>query len=190
MIKKTIKALFLHFSAQKNFIQLILLSFWAIFQYVQGNKLYAVFIVLFFIVLVISRSSNFTIISASVLIIIMFKSPILETWVEIKQINLETFQPLRTSLNKLFAPNSGREALPNDVQQMLILIQENNLPSYRLSASFQNDELIKQRIVESAWPVKNEQSSKYLLSPVDEAEDIPACNEFDRTENVVLVHCP
>ena len=189
-IKKAIKTLALHFSNQKGFSQFILLSFWAVFQYTQGNKLYAVFIILFFIVLIISRSTNFMLISASILVLVMFKTPILETWIELKQINIESFQPLRSSLNKFFTPNSGREVLPDEVQQMLTLIQKNNLPDYQLSASLQKDELIKQRIVESAWPVKNEKSSQYLLYSIDDDKNTLMCNEFDRMENIILVYCP
>ena len=170
--------------------QTILLSIWIVFQYRRGNELYALFVFLLFFILSISRSKNLTLIIAPVLLIVLFRTPVLDTWIEIRKSNLDTFRSFKPSMSRLFTPNSGRDVLPKDVQQMLALLEENNLAEYRLSTMFEQDPLIHQRIVESAWPVKKDAMSPYLLSSVEEFKSMTSCVEVARKENVVLGYCP
>lgn len=175
---------------REQILQTILLGVWVLFQFNRGNELYAVFMVFFFIILSFFRLKNFTLIAAAALVIVLFKTPVLNTWAEIRASNLDTFQTFKPSVLKLFTPDSGKEILPNDVKRMLSLLHENKIVEYRLCDSFAQDPLTSQRIVESAWPIKYELSSKYLLCPVEEIEIITGCNEIARLKDVSLAYCP
>lgn len=189
-IKSFIKAHPNHPGLLARLVQLCLLAMWALFQYTQGNELYAVCILLLFVVLSALRIQSFMVIGVFVLVIVLFKTPVLDTWIEIRETNLQAFQSFKPSIARLFIPNSGRDALPKHVQQMLSLIEENGIPDYRLSDSYEQNPEINQRIVESAWPVKKEASSQYILLTVEEATTLMDCSEVGKRKDVALVHCP
>lgn len=171
-------------------VQFCLLGTWALFQYTQGNELYAACIVLLFVVLSIPRLQSFMILGTFVVVIVLFKTPVLDTWIEIREINLQAFQSFKPSIARLLIPNSGRDALPKHVLQMLSLIEENDIPDYRLSDSYEQNPEINQRIVESAWPVKKEVSSEHLLLTVEDAKTLMGCIEVGKRKDVALVYCP
>lgn len=189
-IKSFIKMLTKGSHNPRDIIYFLLLTGWSLFQYTRGNELYAISIFLLFIVLAIPRLRSFALISAFVLVIILFKTPILDTWIEIRETNLLTFQSFKPSIARLFTPNSGRDTLPHDVQQMLSLLQENNITEYRLEISFEQDPLTYQRIVESAWPARQEAKSIHVLLPTSEITKLNNCVELDRRKDVALVSCP
>lgn len=174
----------------RDIVYFLLLTGWSLFQYSRGNELYAICISLLFIILSIPRLRSFALVSAFVLVIIFYKTPILDAWIEIRDTNLLTFQSFKPSIARLFTPNSGRDTLPDDVQQMLSLIQENNITEYRLAISFEQDPLTYQRIIKSAWPVKLESKSIYVLLPTSEIANLSGCIEVDRRKDVALVSCP
>ena len=179
-----------HLPNREQILQIILLGIWVLFQYSRGNELYAIFMVFFFAALSIFRFKNFTLIAAAALVIILFKTPVINTWSEIKGSNLNTFQTFKPSISKLFTPDTGTEKLPNNVQRMLSLLHENNVVEYRLCDSLTQDPLTSQRIVESAWPIKQELESKYLLCPVEEIKNITGCDEIARLKDVSIAYCP
>jgi len=171
-------------------LQIVLISIWVLFQYGQGNELYALFMILFFFALSVYRSRNFTLIITSVLVIILFKMPVLDSWIEIREANLATFHSFKPSISRLLTPDSGRDVLPTTVQQMLSLLQENKITEYRLSDTFEQDPLIQQRIIESAWPAKKNAASPYLLCSIGEFKNMTACIDIVREKDVILVYCP
>jgi len=171
-------------------VQIALLGIWVLFQYSRGNELYAIFMLFLFISLSIFHLKNFTIIAVSIFVIILFKTPVLDTWTEIKDSNLYTFQSFKPSISKLFTPDSGKDILPSDVRKMLSLLQENKITKYQLCNSFEFDPLINQRIVESAWPIRKEVTSRYLLCPTEEVKNMTACTEIARQKDVSLAYCP
>lgn len=171
-------------------IKIILLGVWVLFQYRQGNELYAVFMIFFSAILSIIRLKNFILIATATLVIVLFKAPVLNTWTEIKASNLETFQTFKPSISKVFMPNSGNEILSNNVKRMLSLLHENGIAEYRICNSFREDPLTNQRIVESAWPIRLEPTSKYLLCPMEEIKTITGCNEIANLKDVSLAYCP
>ena len=176
-------------TSPKKMIGVFLLIIWTLTQFQAGNKLYAISLVLLFIIFSIPRLRNFTLIAGCVLLLLTFKTPLLETIIDIKTINLTTFSAFRPAVNKLFTPNSGREVLPGVVQQMLQLAETSSLPDYRLSSALSNDPLIQQRMVESAWPVKIEPTSNYLFLLATETTD-NTCSEIGRKGNIILAYCP
>jgi len=128
----------------------------------------------------------------SVLVIVLFHTPTINTLAELKKSNLSTIQDFKLSLTNIFSPNSGQEVLPVQVRQMLSLLQTHHIASYQLSNQLDLNLLIKQRIVESAWPIKMDKRSPYLLGLVEEIKRTPIwrnCAVIDQREDVTLVYC-
>ena len=173
----------------RDIVQLFLLVVWSLFEYNLGNELYVMLIILLLVILSIPRLQNFILIVVSILTIVLVRMPVLNTWIEIRESNINTFQSFKPSISQLFAPNSGRDALPRTVREMLSLLKEHQITEYRLSASFEADPFISQRIVESAWPIKKEPTSSYVFHPIQELNTLADCTEIDKRRDVALVFC-
>ena len=174
----------------KLLVQIVLLGAWALIQFSIGNKFYGVFIIVFFLILVIPRQPPFILVAVSVLVIVLFNTPMIDSLNELRQSNLNTVRHLKPALANIFTPNSGQEALPIQVQQMVSLLRTQHATSYRLSDQIASDPSIVQRITESAWPIKMEPTSSYRLISLTETNSDPACVLLDQREDVALVHCP
>jgi len=173
----------------ERLVHLFLLGAWALTQYSVGNKFYGLFIIAFFVILVIARPPSFLLLAASVLVIVLFNTPTIDTLAQLKLSNLSAGKHPRPFLTRIFSPNSGKEVLPIQVQQMLSLLQEHQIASYQLSNQLDSDPLLKQRIIESAWPIKMDSASPYLLSSLEETITNPACVVIDQRKDVALADC-
>jgi hypothetical protein len=129
-------------------------------------------------------------IAAAILLVIGFKTPVIDTGSKVAQSNLSTARHLSDSLAQLFSPNSGQEVLPGQVRAALALLQNFPVASYRLSPSLEQVEWVRQRMIEAAWPVKMENTSAYLFCSPEEFKDTPGCDLIGQREDVVLAHCP
>ena len=73
----------------------------------------------------------------------------------------------------LLTPKSGREVLPANVQTCLKIIDSLKAKNYFMYGSFpQNDMEFYQRIQESAWPARNDSTSKLLFGYPEELNKI------------------
>jgi len=173
----------------KRLVHLFLLGAWALAQYSLGNKFYGLFIIAFFLILVIARPPSFLLLAVSVLVIVLFNTPTIDTLAQLRLSNLSAGRHPRPFLTRVFSPNSGKEVLPIQVQQMLSLMQEHQISNYQLSNQLDSDPLIKQRIIESAWPIKMDSTSPYLFSSLEETITNPTCVVIDQKEDVTLADC-
>jgi len=174
---------------KETLIQLVLLSAWVFFEYSLGNKFYAVFMIFFLLLLIAIRPPAFILVAVSVLVIVFFNTPIINTVTELKRSNLIAVSHIKPSLDKIFRPNTGEEVLPVQVQQMLSLLRSHHISSYQVVGQFTTDGLIMQRIVESAWPIKMETTSSYFFIALTEINNYPACKLIDQKEDVALAYC-
>jgi hypothetical protein len=174
---------------RKRLAEMFLLGIWALFQFFVGNKIYGLFIIVFYLILVMSRSPNFILVVIPVLVIVLFNTSTLDTGTQLKQWNLNTVQNYKRTLIHIFTPNSGWEVLPGQVQQMLSLLRSNHVTSYQLSPQLYQDPLIMERVVESAWPIKMDSASSYRLSLINETNDNLSCVVIDHTKEVTLAKC-
>jgi hypothetical protein len=168
---------------------ILTLGVWAYIQYSLGNKSYGIFIIAFFFILVLFRSRAFMFLVVSVLAIVLFNTPTVDTLVKLKQSNSSTFQNITHDLSDVLSPNSGQEVLSAKVQQMLSLLKTNNISGYELSNFLVQDALTHERIIESAWPIKLKRKSLYLLCDIEEIKFYPDCDVIDQRKDVALVHC-
>ena len=174
---------------KKRLTYILLFFMWGGFQYALGNKVYVFFIIIFFLI-TIPRKPSYILLATSILTIVLLKTPVVDTWVSLKELNNNAIENIDTSLEKVFKPNSGEVAIPNVAQQIYSLIEKNHISNYRLSAQLIEDPYIHQRVVEFVWPARLENDSVYLFVFKEEIKNTQLCSLIEEKKDVVLVHCP
>ena len=177
---------------RKRLVLGVCLGLWALFELAMGNVFYALFLVAFFIALVTVRPPSALFLALPVLVIVLFSTPTLDAWIKLRQSGLSATRP-KQPLANIFSPNTGQEVLSPLVRQMLSLLRTNHIASYGLSERFGQDYTIEQRIVESAWPIRIDNASNYILVSAKEIRLYPACSVIDQRDGggygVALEHC-
>lgn len=126
-----------------------------------------------------------------VVFVCFYKPPIVEAIGKVfgstfnAAVNFQSFQ------SNLATPRAGEQVLPPAVQEMLGFLNAQRLDSYELSANMNTREnmLLRQRIIESAWPIKINYNSKYKLILIDELNTYSKCDLKDRGREASLVFC-
>jgi len=162
---------------------------WALLQYQFGNKLYILFMVAILFTLTLLRRSQFTLVAVVVATIVFSKTPVPDTLTKLWLSNLVIIQNIKPSLANVFTPNSGQEVLSVRVRRIIALLQTNHITEYQFSKGLEQEGETKQRVIESAWPIRFNTSSRHFLYLT--AEELnPVCVEIDRNMDVVLAYCP
>jgi hypothetical protein len=179
---------------RKWLVDLFVLFLWALIHYFLGNKFYSLYIIVFFLILILYRPPNFTLLAVSVLVIVLFSIPTTDTLSAVKQENLDVARNPKPTLTNIFSPNSRPEAkLGDDLQSkiwnMLSLLKEHDVDSYQLSDKLQSDAQISIYITVAAWPIKMERTSSYVLITIGERGNYPTCSKIDQKKDVALVYC-
>lgn len=128
--------------------------------------------------------------TSCVLILLLLTSPVLQTLTFLWTFNTEVVLRAQSPLSDLFTTGAGQQVLPEQVQQMLGLMDSHQISTYRLSQDLTGDPLTYQRIVESAWPRRLTPSSPYLFLLRSELEVDPTCVRIDQEKEIALVYCP
>jgi hypothetical protein len=173
----------------KRIAFLLLLLSWAIFAYSTGNRLLGTLILIFIFLVLFGVPYSVPVIGL-VLLIVLFRTPIVNTGSAIFEANRTILENPGQALNYLFTPATGQAGLPAQARRALSLLEAHNVDRFRMSNQVLDDPLISQRITEMAWPRKIEASSPYLILFLGEEKDYPACTIVDTKKDVVLEYCP
>jgi hypothetical protein len=84
--------------------------------------------------------------------------------------------------------DKGREALPAEAVELKLIVAARGVPSFRLAAELERDDLIAQRIVEYLYPVRTDETSAFVVARAVEAPR--GCRLVDRATKIVLNECP
>ncbi len=171
-------------------IVFLLLIGWAAINFTHGHRIYALLIIAFYLVSLLLPKPSFTLVLVSVIAYMFLSSVSLSAFVQVRKTIDAAMEHPSQPLNNLLTPHTGLEVLPVPVQQMLALIDEHEITSYRLSPQMSADYHIVQRIVESAWPLRMSDQALSVFIALDETEDFSACELIDQAEEVALVNCP
>lgn len=171
------------------FIRIALLGLWSGFLFFMDRPFDAFAIVFLFLVVLLFRKWPYLLVAASIVVIVGFSTPVLDTWSKLKDLNLSTYHHVPPALDQLFRPDSGRQVLPVQVQQMISLIEAHGLTTYRMSKTLDEDGYVKQRMTEAAWPARSEITSPNLFSGRGDLKDYPNCEMVDQQKDVVLAYC-
>ena len=170
-------------------VNLLILVIWVWIEVTFGFEICGLFGIILGVMYVTYRPRLFKLIATLALGIVFVLTPALITWTQLALTYVNTAQHLDSNLANIFSPNSGKEVLPDQVQQMLSLLQLHHILDYRLSKQIEQDSLLDQRIIESAWPIRMESKSLYLLCLIEEIKSNPTCVSIDQSEDVALEYC-
>lgn len=171
-------------------VTFFLLSGWAAINYSHGHRFYALFIIGFYLVSLLLPKPSFTLVLVSVVAYVFLSSVSFSAFTQVrKTVELAMENPSQPIKN-LLLPHTGLDVLPEPVLQMLAMIDEHAITSYRLSPKLNADYHIVQRIVESAWPLRMTEQATYVFTAKDETGDFSTCKLIDQAEEVALVNCP
>lgn len=187
----SLKIIFFRVQNRINLIIIFLLvAVVAFFAWQLENRVYAIFILSFYIVaLFFKQRLHFELIIVPILIFFIFNTLTLESLLLLKKSDLPSIQHPKAELSNLFTPLSGQGVLPPQVLNMISIMNENDVKTYKLSENFSADIVIYQRIVEGAWPIKPDTNSAFTLIAIDEMDKYKDCITIDEIEDVVLVNC-
>lgn len=188
---KSVKQFFLlNQKVIKLVLELFLVCVFAWIEWRFKYRFYPVFIVCIFIVaLLFQNRRNFDFIIAIIMVFFILNTTTPNNLSQIKELSGQFIQNPEEGLFQAFTPNTGLEVLPRPVQNMLIMINENSINSYRLSPKFLENKELEQRIVESAWPIKLEETSPFIFITTDESDQYQNCTIIDDSEDLTLVDC-
>lgn len=164
---------------------------WAFLNYFLGNRFYAIFVIIYVFIIVLFRLRSYAILFIPLITIVFFNTNVIESWAKIKTINLSVIEHPSIPIKNIFSPNTGQEVLDRKILWMLSMIQNKKLKDYQLSNGLDINDPIKQRIVESAWPIKLESKSKNIFLEFEEINMFPKCEVVEQyNEELAIVHCP
>ncbi len=155
--------------------------------YYQGT--FSSFFPLFIIGSVLVRKSFWTLLSVILIFSIINLTPFLDAFKEFTSVNIATLSHPKKPLRLILTPNSGKEVLNHDVLKMLDMIDSNQLLDFTVSPTKNLNEYNKQRIVESAWPIRNNPESKFIFVFENELAKYQSCYVMDQRELIFLVNC-
>lgn len=124
-----------------------------------------------------------------VVFIILYNPPIIKTTGTIFLCTFGAVKDFQSLHANLKTPHAGEHILPPATREILAFLRKHQLASYNVSEKIKNDELIYQRTIESAWPVRMSPESNYKFIFVSERDHVPSCTEVERQKEVALVFC-
>ncbi|PKO02594.1 MAG: hypothetical protein CVU43_07190 [Chloroflexi bacterium HGW-Chloroflexi-5] len=164
-----------------------------VFAYVEWrfkHRFYALFIIVFFVFTHIFKDRDHKDLIIPILIIfLIFNTLAFDSLLLFRRIDVPSIQHPKSYLKNLFTADTGLEVLPDSVQTMLTMMHAANIENYYLSPDYYGDGEIMQRIVESAWPIKLEESSQYIFISDQDNDLYQDCSFVANMKEINLVKC-
>ena len=164
-----------------------------VFAYVEWrfkHGFYALFIIVFFVFTHIFKDRDHKDLIIPILIIfLIFNTLAFDSLLLFRRIDVPSIQHPKSYLKNLFTADTGLEVLPDSVQTMLTMMHAANIENYYLSPDYYGDGEIMQRIVESAWPIKLEESSQYIFISDQDNDLYQDCSFVANMKEINLVKC-
>jgi len=107
-----------------------------------------------------------------------------KTW--LTQIQQDSLAPLAS---QFASPRAGEFVLPPRVQAALSLLRAQELSAYRYSDRIRKDEETRQRLIESAYPIRYQENAPYLVHFADEPV-AKTCRPIASAGGASLAYCP
>ena len=172
-----------------NIVIFFLLGIWFLVLIYSKNYAFLIINFIFLIGSLIIRKNYWLFLASILFFSMLIYSPILDGFTKLAQSNLITLSHPKKPLRLILTPGSGKEVLTHQVIKMLDLIEIHEIPNYQISSQLDQDLLITQRIIESAWPIRREKDSPYYLIFEEEILDYQDCSIIDSKDPIYLVNC-
>ena len=123
--------------------------------------------------------------------LLFYKPRALESVRDVFQYSFRAVTDIQSFNSNLKTPRAGEHVLPSAVREMLAYLRAHQPDSYMLSEQIMAGKniLIRQRIIEAAWPVRVTQKSNYKLILIDELDKNSGCRVIERGREAALVFC-
>jgi hypothetical protein len=175
---------------RKLIAPLTLLGVWAALQVLLGNWLYALSLVGLFLLWIFIRPPSFKLLALAGVLLVFFSTPILDGWNRLGRAGMGALANPTLTLTRFFRPGAGAEALPPPARTAVELLRGHEIDRYTLSAGFTQDELIRQRVIEAAWPSRLDPTAEFRLVFITELAEVHPCQAVAQEQEVALVRCP
>lgn len=153
------------------------------------HLLLAVLLVVFSIAAVAIRRPSLVLLLTPVLLLLVFKAQPLNTLGSLREQFTALMSKPEEYLENLFTPNSGTEVLPEEALLIHELVRQFDVSDYWLTDGLQEDNEIKEKIIESVWPVQIDSNSPYVFGYVDEFSNRSDCIVIGSRQDIELGYC-
>lgn len=152
-----------------------------------GNTLYALLVVALFLVLSLIVRRRFLYVAVPAMLVMLLSTTVQGTAAALIRSNISMARSFNAQARTILTWESGREVLPLEVQQMLLMLRANKLDTYRVSDQIWRD--FEQRTIEGLWPARLDPASpnRFRLN-TDPADS--SCRFIRQRRNVLLERCP
>lgn len=118
--------------------------------------------------------------------------PAIMAFRELVSSTVRTIRGWRQFRDNLRTPSSGEGVLPEIVLEMIHLLRQRGVTTYRLSEEFSraNDGELYQRMIEGVWPRRYRSTADAVLMPINALAGYADCQELGRGKGAALVRCP
>lgn len=94
------------------------------------------------------------------------------------------------NISEVFRANGGAEdAVPSDVYNLALFIQELNIDTFSLRGSFQTNSLLFQRSIEYIYPIKYYANSKNVFILGQDHIVLDSCKKIDTYKGINYYEC-
>lgn len=94
------------------------------------------------------------------------------------------------NISEVFKVNGGaNDAVPSDVYNLALFIQELKINTFSLRGSFQTDSLLFQRSIEYIYPIKYYANSKNVFTLGQDDAVLESCKKIDTYKGINYYEC-
>jgi ABC-type transport system involved in multi-copper enzyme maturation permease subunit len=156
-------------------------------NYALGNTLYALFVAAFFLLLSLIVRRRFLYAAVPAMLVMLVSTTVLGTATALIRSTIVTGRHVDAQATTILTWESGREVLPLEVQQMMLMLRARNLDDYRVSEKLWMD--FEQRTIEGLWPARFDPASPNRFR-LNTDPDGTSCRFIRQRRNVILERCP
>ncbi len=172
-------------------LKILLVGIYSLYEWLLGYRFFAISIFIFFIIALVCKGKGYFVLIISIIsIFFIFNTFTLDALVVMRNEESAFIQHPKEDLENLLTPGTGLFVLPEPVQVIISLIKVNEIDNYQLSPELFNNEEIRRRVIESAWPIKMEDKSSFVFITPNEKASYENCIIVDQKEDITLVDCP
>jgi len=154
-----------------------------------GHPLTMILMGIFCVTVVVIRKPNLVLLLAPLLLLLVFRSQSLNTLGSFREQFTALMDNPADRIANIFTPKSGTEVLPDEALQIQELIDQHKLGDYWLTDGLQEDNEIKEKIIESSWPVLIDSNSPYVFGYSGELTGRFDCKIIGTQQDIELGYC-
>lgn len=175
----------------RGLLLLVLIVLWIPINFYNQQYLLGLIPVIFYLVLLFFKRPNIILVIVPILLVVFFFSRIHTAFSSIRATTLVFFDQPGQVLSTFLTPGSGLESvLEPPPARARELIQDYHMTGFRLTEGLLKFTRVKERIIESNWPITIDPGSPYIFGLPGEIKKIPGCTPIKELMEIELGYCP